>query len=163
MNDRPIIVSHEFAKSQKRFDLELSLSQLPKLVGSCQESNRKLKASILGGIQRNGKPYLDLSILGSLILSCQRCLEDFVFEINLQSRFIIASSESGLTEVGDEPNNVNTVFFGAEVDVIGFIEDEVLLALPMAPTHELGECEKPRTSLSVATSASPFGILKNKR
>jgi uncharacterized protein len=47
-----------------------------------------------------------------------------------------------------------------ELDLIEFVEDELLLALPMVPLHEEGDCERPQLLDEQSDPTNPFSGLR---
>jgi uncharacterized protein len=77
----------------------------------------------------------DVSAVASA--NCQRCLEFFEFEINKSSEFFICENDDKNT--GNLPlNDGKDIFYAnnGKLDILGLVEDELLLALPMIPKHE---------------------------
>ena len=70
---------------------------------------------------------------GTLTLECQRCLGPLKFPIVVRSELLLAESEHDIETADDD---IDRVLAGKAMDVCQLIEDEVLLALPVAPRHE---------------------------
>ena len=47
-----------------------------------------------------------------------------------------------------------------ELDLVDFVEEELLLALPMVPLHGEGKCESPRLLDIETNPTNPFKRLK---
>ena len=77
-----------------------------------------------------------LSISGQVELTCQRCLADFVYELTLQNRLILVTSDAQLPDLQDEHPDVDFVLAQSKMDVREWIEDEIILGLPVAPKHD---------------------------
>ena len=122
--------------------------------------NDVIQANIIGGIQHDGKSFIELKILSGLTLTCQRCIGLFDFQINSHSRFIIAPTEDELVEISQEEQNINTMLAENELDLIEFVEDELLLALPMVPLHKEGDCERPQLLDEQSDSTKPLSGLR---
>jgi len=83
---------------------------------------------------------LRVKIRTALHLECQRCLEGFWQKIDISAQFVLLDSPQ---EVEDFPidNLVEDALLQSDTfDLMEFIEDEVLLALPLVPKHPQGEC-----------------------
>jgi len=70
-------------------------------------------------------------------------LERMTYELNSSTRFIIAFGNSELTDLSDEPDDVEFLMAQEDTDVVAMVEDELLLRLPMAAKHEDGKCLEP--------------------
>ena len=143
-NNRPIIDALGFAQKTQSQDLRLKLADLPRLTDVSAIVNDVVQANVTGGIQHDGKSFIELKILSGLTLTCQRCIGLFDFQINSRSRFIITPTEDELVEISQEAQDINMMLAENELDLIEFVEDELLLALPMVPLHEEGDCERPQ-------------------
>ena len=110
----------------------------------------------------NGKtPCVKGIIESKIVLDCQRCLD--TLDLNLKVLFNLAfvrfeSQAEGL----DKSFEVYVIGEDEELDTLNLISDEILLSLPMVPTHEF-DC-----SLSVDKETkvekvrkNPFDVLKN--
>jgi uncharacterized protein len=108
------------------------MESLPRLAQSgC--SGSVLDFVLTGEINKRGKPGLNLAVDGSVRLQCQRCLGNLELPLHLEAQLEFASSETEITATGDD---IERVVVGREMSVAALMEDEVLLALPMAPKHE---------------------------
>jgi uncharacterized protein len=99
---------------------------------------------------------------GQVVLTCQRCLKPVT--VSLQERFDLVvvrdEDEAALEVAGYEP----VVADPAHVDLKWLTEEQALLALPLVPLHEPGECEQSvATAVESSQSQSgqkPFGNLR---
>jgi len=83
-----------------------------------------------------GLARLDLSIHGSLALTCQRCLGELSWPVDLTAGFCIVASEA---DAGRLREPIDAVAPGpAGLSLAELTEDEVLAALPLAPMHAVG-------------------------
>ncbi|MGH8594504.1 MAG: hypothetical protein ACREX9_16765 [Gammaproteobacteria bacterium] len=51
------------------------------------------------------------------------------------------------------------VFESETVSLLEMVEDELILALPMAPVHAIGDCRRKDIIGPAAENQSPFGVL----
>jgi uncharacterized protein len=73
-------------------------------------------------------------------------------------RFV--ASAALLPEVADEPPDVDDLPTPTAMRVLDWVEDEILLALPISPRHEEGGCRPPPNPAAEAdTVARPFSRL----
>ena len=85
----------------------------------------------------NGEVTLNADVSAVISTDCQRCLELLEFEIKKSSEFSICENDDKNTE--NLPLNDDKDIFYAnngKLDVLGLVEDELLLAVPMIPKHE---------------------------
>jgi len=97
---------------------------------------------------------LEVSLNGVVHLRCQRCLGDLEYPIEVSSRLKLASVEE-LDAVDDDEDEY--IEASSQLDVIGLVEDELLLSLPFAPRHPGGACGS--VSEGLKQSANPFAAL----
>ena len=83
-----------------------------------------------------GLARVDLDIHGSLVLTCQRCLGDLVWPVDLSASLCIVASDE---DAGGLREPIDAVAPGPEgLSLAEITEDEVLAALPLAPLHAAG-------------------------
>ncbi len=73
----------------------------------------------------------------TLHVTCQRCLEGMDLTLETSPWFILARSEKRQDELGEESD---ILVADKPLSLSGLVEDELLLALPMVPMHELSQC-----------------------
>ena len=88
---------------------------------------------LAGEIDDRGKSGLKLAVDGTVRLQCQRCLGDVDLPLQFEASLELASSEAEILAADDD---VDRVLAGRAMSVAALVEDEVILALPMAPKHE---------------------------
>ncbi|CAG9163789.1 DUF177 domain-containing protein [Cupriavidus pampae] len=81
--------------------------------------------------------YLDVTTTGRVWQDCQRCLAAFPEPIDTDMRFEVMASEEEADAVPDEDEEVDVIVGSRRFSVLALIEDEVLLALPVAPKHDV--------------------------
>ena len=110
----------------------LGMESLPRLAQSgC--SGSVLDFVLTGEINGRGKPGFRLAVEGSVRLECQRCLGNVEWPLRLEARLELASGEAEIMAADDD---IERVVAGRDMNVATLVEDEVILALPMAPKHE---------------------------
>ena len=135
-----------FAHNAAVLEGRLGMESLPRLAQSgC--SGSVVDFVLTGEINERGKPGLRLAVDGSVRLECQRCRGSLDFPLHLEAQLELASSEAGIRAVDDD---IERVVAGHEMSVAALVEDEVLLALPMAPKHE--QC---RAAAGLRANAKP--------
>lgn len=72
------------------------------------------------------------------VMTCSRCLAPVrLAEIASETRFRLAASESQADREDRESETVEVIAVTAVLDLASVVEDEAILALPMAPAHEV--------------------------
>jgi uncharacterized protein len=143
MPKRIVIDTVKFARNGQEMIHSFSVEDLQRVKDIVGDVGEEIEAKLEGGVLKTGKPFIDLSIKADLPLTCQRCLELMNFELNSSTRFIIAFGKSELTDLSDEPDDVEFLIAEEDTDVVAMVEDELLLRLPMAAKHEDGKCREP--------------------
>lgn len=109
--------------------------------------------TIVGGHDGAGRPMLTVTIEGSLPVVCQRCLHGFDLAIAQQTALLLARTEAELGPLDDGETEV--VLAATPLDALTLVEDEVLLSLPIAPSHAEAQCPAARKQAPEAQSAAP--------
>jgi uncharacterized protein len=80
--------------------------------------------------------WLHLTVSTVLPQTCQRCLglADIVIAIDRQFRFV---ESEAVAEAQDDESEEDLLVTSREFDLASLIEDEVLMALPLVPRHEV--------------------------
>jgi uncharacterized protein len=92
----------------------------------------------LGG---SGECWLHLTAQVSLPLVCQRCMGPVEMLLDVERSFRFVSDEA-MAEREDEEAEEDVLALSPQFDLIGLIEDELLMALPLVPRHE-PDCPAP--------------------
>jgi DUF177 domain-containing protein len=144
-----------FARSGGVLKGRLGMESVPRLARSgCSSS--VLDFVLVGEINERGNPGFRLTIDGSVRLECQRCLGEFDFPLRLEVQLELATSEAEILAAEDD---VDRVVAGREMGVAALVEEEVILALPMAPKH--AQCRAPAMERGAEPSAfQALGALK---
>lgn len=134
----------------------VAIAALGRLADVIADGAGELACSLDGGRDEDGKPYLHLRVEGVLHLSCQRCLSAMPFDVGIDSRLLLVApgQEWPDEELSDDENDM--IEADAALAVLPLIEDEVLLALPIAPRHE--DCRPPLAD-GGDKKPSPFAAL----
>lgn len=124
---------------------------------------------VAGNAEPDGKSYLSLLVQARLVLDCQRCLGPMVWPVDHEAKFELVRSDADLdaddAELDEEDLDQPEKIVGSRrLDLVGMIEDELILDVPYIPRHE--QC--PGTGQQVVASAddasqperpSPFAVL----
>lgn len=146
----------EFARLGGEASGELSVAQMRRVETPDRSGALVWKASGATGM-RHGTLQLDLDIDGRLALICQRCLHAMTQELAIRSHFLIARDEEAAAALDDDDAR-DAIVGAADFDLDALIEDEVILALPIAPRHEV--CPDEKANLPYRDEKpSPFAAL----
>ena len=157
MSHRPVIDGLEFARTGALLQGKFPVADMPRLRSSLHSTQVLLGYEMRGVPEERGKPALKLKVEGTLQLTCQRCLEAMDWPLRVASTLELATSEAALESEPLEAEGPEQVVAGKEMPVLELVEDEVLLALPLAPRHE--RCAA-RAAAKAPDRASPFARLR---
>lgn len=154
--------------AQRRIDLEgiytkISLSRLAESVNKVL-NDAQVSLSFFIDPQKlsvmKGKAQVEVE------LSCQRCGEPFTYL--LESEFTY-SPVKGLHKIDELPEIYEPIELNAfgEIDLLGLVEDELILSLPLVPKHISEHCEVSMAEVfgelpqELAEKPNPFAVLAN--
>jgi uncharacterized protein len=106
---------------------------------------------------------LKLKVDGSLQLLCQRCLGAFEFPLHIEVSLRLAATQFEMDAEPLEAEGPESILAGKEMRVQALVEDEVLLAMPIAPRHPACAGSKKDAARGVADAAdtqTPFAGLR---
>jgi len=152
MSQPGLIDGLQFSRGAETLKGTLDPSRLPRLA-EMRCATTGLSYELRGRTDAEGRGWLQVFATGTLTLECQRCLGPLTFPLALRSELLLAESERDIETADDD---IDRVLAGKAMDVCRLIEDEVLLALPMAPRHE--QCGGKRDGAEAGRS-SPFAEL----
>ena len=131
---------------------------LERLKGVLHSGEGKFHYRFEGGKAPEGLPMVTVHLDGRVMLTCQRCLEGFPFDLEIDERIVMVKDEAALPELEDEVPGIDVIVQPEGLDVAALVEDEILLALPLAPAHAQGVCGA-GTEASQQKRENPFAAL----
>ncbi|MEY4564096.1 MAG: hypothetical protein RLZZ618_3373 [Pseudomonadota bacterium] len=84
--------------------------------------------------------WLHVASGAKVMLECQRCLKPVMAPVAIERSFMFVHGEAAAAEL-DIDSEDDVLAFSRSLDVAELIEDELLLALPLVPRHEV--CPEP--------------------
>ena len=145
-----------FARDGRVLEGTLAISKLDRLHDLLVGQDGEVAYRLRGFKGDSGEPMLHLEVSGLLPLACQRCLEAVPFDLEVDSllELVPAGAELSQDELEDDTRDFLPV--AGELDVAELVEDEILLALPVAPRHE--KCGLPGAA-DAGERINPFAAL----
>lgn len=136
----------------------LDLGRMGRLSLSLFRANGAVEIEIEFGKDEQGNRLVTGEWSTRLELICQRCLEPMEIALSGEFRFELVggTQESGRMSLDFEPI---PVFESETVSLLEIVEDEIILALPMAPVHAIGDCRRKDIMGPAVENQSPFGVL----
>ncbi len=95
---------------------------------------------------------------GQVMLTCRRCLEGVPFDLEVDERIVMVRDEAELPELEEETAGIDVIVQPERLDVAALLEEEILLALPLAPAHPEGACGADR-EVAQQQRENPFAAL----
>lgn len=110
-------------------------------------------------------PWLRLTVLTTVPQICQRCLEPVEVPVQVAREFRFVESEALAAQQDDECEE-DLLVISRDFDLAALIEDEVLLALPLVPRHEVCPVKVKMAAAdkdfdAPAEKPNPFAVLAN--
>lgn len=176
MSTQPILIDNvAFAKRGERLAGSLSLEDCPRLaelLGSqasdssasladknSSKDNSVIHFTINGETNAAGQHFLHLTLNATLNTYCQRCLEQMPLNLNLNFDYLINEIDTGDSDVAyvEDNDDYDIQEPSQAMDLHRLLEDEVIMATPIAPTHE-GHCAQ--LAMQSGEKPNPFAVLK---
>ena len=154
-----------FAADARTLRGEVVVAKLSRLADSLVSTDGAVSWSVEGSmfegvVSGQSDPRLKLRLDGTLNLRCQRCLGGLDWVLAVETVLQPVRVGQPIPDEELEDDEVDAIEIDGELDLLGLIEDEILLALPIAPRHE--QCEAPRGG-NGANEESPFAALASLR
>lgn len=156
MPQRVVINGVEFARGSESMSGELPVAGFARLRDALVESAGNMRYSLAGSLGSRGEALLHLRVEGSLPLQCQRCMEPYDHALDVDVLFELLPGDAELTQEEVEDDSRDYLPADGDIDVLALIEDEIILALPVAPRHEECSVSLPRPE---GGKVSPFDAL----
>jgi len=165
---RHFIDSLDFALKSQELRGDAPMSEMPRLQDLLAAPDGQVSYVLRGLTGKDGKPLLELALEGSCQLRCQRCLQGMPYAIKTVSLLMPVPEnelQSSLAEGGEleEDDEIDRIPADPHLDVLGLIEDEILLGLPLSPRHDVGVCEAAAGSVAAGVEdqkQNPFAVLR---
>jgi uncharacterized protein len=135
-----------FADLGREISGSLLLRDLVRLRDCLLDTDGKVCFELRFSRDRRRYARVDGAIQTQVSLECQRCLGKLVFPIEKQ--FSVAFVQ-GIDEAERLPETLEPCLVEeGRVNLQELIEDEILLALPQVPLHDVNVCQQPRSAFS---------------
>ncbi len=160
MPARPFIDSLDFARNGQQITGEILVNQLSRLSDVFESKQDLLQYTVTGRVGLYEIPQLDVALTGTAQIICQRCLQGMTYAVAV-SNSICLRTQAQLAELdnSDVDEEYESVLADAQLDVWQLLEEEILLSLPIAPKHLIGECQTVNGSQPQQKESHPFAAL----
>ena len=128
-----------FARADRQLAGQFDIKAMERLRALLFEDNGQVIFKLEFGRDKENEVFIITGQLESkLIAVCQRCLEGLELHINSPLRLGIVNSKSEAELL--PPDYEPLLLVDNSVSLLEFIEDEILLALPIAALHDKEKC-----------------------
>lgn len=150
----------EFARNRRICAGEVPVSATHSLREWTADSD-VIHATLAGNVDKNHYSRLSGTVAVTLQMQCQRCLEMMPCEVKHDFDYVLISDPAQEDRIED--GSETFLCAGHELELAWFVEEEILLAMPMIAKHE--NCKAPQgyTTAPVETpqaAENPFAALK---
>jgi uncharacterized protein len=126
----------ELAGRVATLERQLRLPQLPRLVDAGALEGTQVRAQLEFGTFE-GRTRIDVRVAGEMFLACQRCLRPCRCAVDESASLVVVARDTDEVPGGFEP----LLGDPERLSVTELIEEQVLLGLPLVPTHaSAAEC-----------------------
>ena len=146
----------KFALEKNFIEDELDIESLHRVIDVLPNLKGRVKFKILG--DKLDKPILYIEICGKITTSCQNCLNEIQIDIKKADNVFIFNNEEELDKAlfSEDSKIYEAILASEEFNVLEYIEDEIIISLPIAPKHN-----KCISKFETVTNNSSFKNLKN--
>ena len=145
-----------FAAEGRSLSGTVAVAQLVRLADALADDSGTVTFAVVGRLDAQRRPQLRVTAQGVLNLRCQRCLGAIAWPLRLDIVLQPVRSGQPIPEEELEDDEVDAIEVDGDLGVVGMVEDEILLALPIAPRHE--NCDSLRPDGGTVKD-SPFAKL----
>ena len=145
-----------FAKGGRVLEGTLPVVELERLHDLLAKVEGQVAFRIEGSNGDRGESLLQVTVTGILPLACQRCLGAVPFDLDVDSLLELVPEGAELSQDELEDDTRDFLPVARELNVAELVEDEILLALPVAPRHE--KCGLPGAA-EAGDRGNPFAAL----
>jgi len=107
--------------------------ELENLADELASPDGELRYKVTACLDSVRRPVVSCIINGFVFLTCQRSFEAFRHEVAIEDRLVLVGSEEELPPFEEEGDREDFVVATEPVDVLGLVEEAVILSLPMVP------------------------------
>lgn len=176
MSIQPLLIDNvAFAKRNESLSGSLQLADCPRLAELLQTQQPKpqsthslsvndvavnvIQYKLSGETNAVGQHFLHLSLNSSLMTYCQRCLELMQLHLSLNFHYMIRDEHFDDLDVdyAEDSDDFDVQEASQVMDLYALIEDEIMMAAPIAPMHE-NDCLK--APMQSGDKPNPFAVLK---
>ena len=134
----------------------IALTDLARLSDVLVDTAGEVAYKLVGDFGLDRRARLNLTAAGVLPLRCQRCLARMEWPLDIEVVLELVRPGQQIPEDELENDEFDAIEASPDLDVLALVEDEIVLAVPIAPRHE--SCDAPRP-VKGSEKESPFASL----
>jgi len=150
-----------FAKKEVKLNGDYKVSELSRLSDIASNENDKVEVDLFFHLENGKIPCVEGIIKSKLVLNCQRCLDNLQLDLKVLFDIAFARNEFQASSL-DDKFEIYLIGDDEELDTKDLITDEILLSIPMAPSHNY-DCglKTDKGNIVEEVLEHPFDVLKN--
>ena len=150
-----------FAKRELNLEGDYKISNLSRLSEIARNNNDRVEVDLSFHLENGKTPCVQGIINLQLVLDCQRCLDDLEVDLKVTFNIAFVRHESQADNLKDK-YEIYLVGDNEELETKDLITDEILLSIPMSPSHDF-DCglKIDKEDKVEEVSEHPFDVLKN--
>ena len=158
----PAIHPERLSAKPTVFEGTIAVDELPRLRELVASPAGELRYTVTAHRDAQGRKVVSCIIEGFVFLTCQTTLEEFRHGVSIDDRLVLVDTEAELPPIEEESDAEDYLVADGPLDILGLVEDAVLLSLPMVPRkpgREEAQSGRPRSE----GGGSPFAALASLR
>ena len=150
-----------FAKKEVKLNGDYKVSELSRLSEIASNENDKVEVDLSFHLENERIPCVEGIIKSILVLDCQRCLDSLQVDLKVPFDIAFARNEFQADSL-DDKFEIYLIGDDEELETKDLITDEILLSIPMAPSHDY-DCglKTDKGNIVEEVREHPFDVLKN--
>lgn len=141
---------HSLSRLMEYLSLQAASSQ------NHQKNPGIVEYELTGKLDPMGRHFLHLNLTAKIQTCCQRCLQDMLLDLQLEFDYLVTDAGESEPDV-DESDEYDLLEPEQAMNLNDLIEDELILALPIAPLHP-HDCSPGK--MQSGEKPNPFAVLK---
>ncbi|WP_448564299.1 23S rRNA accumulation protein YceD [Thalassotalea ganghwensis] len=161
----PITINPNKSAQQRAVcDGVFKLSEMNRLLAVCEDCCEHVHVNVKFDVDELGLVVISGKGSATVSLACQRCNEAFEQHLEIDFKFSPVRDAEAAENLPSYYDAIELDENG-EVDLRELVEDELILAIPLIPRHELTDCQAPADSVwgelpEEHDKPNPFDVLK---
>ena len=150
-----------FAKKEVKLNGDYKVSELSRLSEIASNENDKVEVDLSFRLENGRIPCVVGVIKSILVLDCQRCLDSLQLDLKVPFDLVFVRNEFQVDSL-DDKFEIYLIGDDEELELKDLITDEILLSIPMAPSHDY-DCGFKTDNGNIVDEVRehPFDVLKN--